>query len=90
MEELLKLLKDSNTRTIEEIARALETTVEDVNRQIEYLERIGMIKSITLLPTDRGCGDCNGCNGCNKSPAACKGCIPPGVEYSIGKAWEVS
>ncbi len=90
MEELLELLKDSKTRTIEEIAATLGTSVEDVKRQIEYLERIGMIKPFSLLPTDKGCGGCNGCKGCESSPAVCKGCIPPDVEYNMGKAWEVT
>lgn len=88
MEELLELLKDGNTKTPEEIAGILDTTVENVKRQIEYLEKTGMIKSVSHLPTEKG-KSCRGCSGCEGGPAACKGCIPPEELYNMGKVWEV-
>ncbi len=90
MERLLEILKDGNTRTIQELAAMLGTSAEDIKRQLEYLEHTGMIKNVNLLPSGNGCGDCNGCSGCESSPAACKGCIPPGADLNMGKVWEVS
>lgn len=90
MEKLLELLYDSNTRTVEELAMMLHTSVEDVKRQIEYLENTGIIKNISLLSHDNGCGSCQGCQSGEGSCAACKGCIPPDAGVNMGKVWEVS
>ncbi len=89
MEKLLELLRDGNTRTIEELAQLLDTSVEDVKRQLEYLEKTGIIRNVSLLP-DMGCSGCDTCNGCKNSPAACKGCMPPDAGVNMGKVWEVS
>ncbi len=89
MEELLKLLKGNNTRTTEEMAVMLNTSVADINRKLEYLEKIGAIQDESLLPTANGCGNCNGCNGCDGSSAACKGCIPPDAGKNMGRVWKV-
>lgn len=86
MEELLELLRNSNTRTIEELAVLLDTSTDDVLRRLEYLEMTGVIKNDSLFPTEKGC---DGCKGCEGGPAACKGCIPPDVAANMGKVWKV-
>lgn len=94
MEKLLDLLKDCNTRTVEELAVLLDTSVEDVKRKMEFLENTGMIKDSSILAKEKekSCGNCNGCNGCKGCEgghAACKGCIPPDAGMNMGKVWEV-
>ena len=89
MEELIELLKGCNTRTIEELALLLETSVDDVRRKLEYLENTGIIRNNSLLLHDKGCGSCQGCNKCSGSFAACKGCMPPDVDINMGQVWEV-
>ena len=47
MDELLRLLKDGNTRTIEQLAAELHTADADIRRQLEFLEHIGAIRRIS-------------------------------------------
>ena len=91
MQRLLALLKDGHSRTLEMLAAELETSTDDVERQLEYLERIGAIKKVPSLSEVKGSG-CAGCAGCNAgdgSPAACKGCIPQNASDNMGNLWEV-
>ena len=41
MEELIRLLKDGRSRTLEMLAMDLGTSVEKVKRDIEFLENMG-------------------------------------------------
>ena len=84
MQELLKLLKDGRSRTIEMLAEELHTSAADVRRQLEYLERIGTIRKVAF-PTGKGCSRCTGCDGGN----GCKGCMPANAESNMGEIWEV-
>ncbi|MBR6198746.1 MAG: DeoR family transcriptional regulator [Spirochaetales bacterium] len=64
MQELLDLLKDGQTRTIEMIAEELNTTAEDVRRKLEYLENVGILTNVCSLVDSRCSGGCAGCHGC--------------------------
>ncbi len=88
MERLLKLLEDGHARTLELLAMELDTNVDDVKRQIEYLENMGVIKRVVLQP--KGCTDCSGCSGKEHSDGnTCKGCLPDGGFKNMGEMWEV-
>ncbi len=89
MQKLLELLKDGNSRTLEILADELGTTTDDVTRQMEYLERIGVIRRVLQPFENKGCGTCSSCSGCSKNAAACKGCIPQNAALNMGEMWEV-
>jgi len=102
MQELLDLLKDGNCRTLEQLAKELGTTRDDVERKLEYLGHIGKIREVPGIASGTGCGDhggchgnggcsgCSGCSGCNGGgAAACKGCVPQNAGANMGKLWEV-
>ena len=62
MRDLLALLSDGRARTEKLLAIELNTTVEDVKRQIEYLEHMGIIRRVDMSCCNGGCGgDCNKC-----------------------------
>lgn len=82
MNELLKLLKDGHARSLEMLAMELDTTVEDVKRRIEYLERMNIIRRISL--NSAACGSCGGCEG-----GKCAGCMPEEGFRNMGEMWEV-
>ena len=46
MEELLNLLRDGHSRSIEMLAAELNTSIDDIIRRIEFLERAGMIRRV--------------------------------------------
>ena len=81
MKRLLELLKDGNSRTIEQLASELGTTANDITRQLEYLERIGMIRRVSFS-VQKSCGG-------NCDTAHCKGCIPKNAAMNMGEMWEV-
>ena len=89
MERLLELLRDGHARTLELLAMELDTDVEDVKRQIEYLENMGVIKRVALKP--KGCEQCSGCSGKGHPEGGntCKGCLPDGGFKNMGEMWEV-
>ena len=58
MKELLDLLAQRRTWSIEELAVQLNTGVEDVKRKIEFLENAGYLRQA------------NGCSGCCRGCAA--------------------
>lgn len=82
MDELLRLLKDGNTRTIEQLAEELHTSEADICRQLEYLEHIGAIRRLSAQ--ESGCGSCGNCAG-----GACKGCMPKNAKQNMGEIWEI-
>ena len=90
MQDLLELLKDGNSRTLEMMAKDLGTTTGDVIRRMEYLEHIGAIRQVAFMDNS-GCGSCSGCTGCSgESQAACRGCVPQNADVNMGKVWEVA
>ncbi len=46
MNELLNLLMDGRSRTIEMLASELNTSSEDILRKIDFLERAGLIRRV--------------------------------------------
>ena len=83
MQKLLELLKDGNSRTVEQLAAALDTTSADISRQLDFLEHIGAIRRVSF--SAKGCG--GSCSGC--SAAECKGCMPKNAAMNMGEMWEV-
>ena len=63
------------------LAMELGTTIEDVKRRIEYLERMNIIRRVSLNAPNCGC---NGCEG-----GKCAGCMPEGGFRNMGEMWEV-
>lgn len=95
MNELLNLLRDGHSRSIEMLAAELNTTTDDITRRIEFLERSGMIRRVLNIKNDcsQGCkgGYCPGCKAhAGKSGGTpCKGCLPEGGFKNMGEMWEV-
>lgn len=86
MNELIELLRDGKSRTVEMLAMELNTTVEKVNRDIDFLERTGVIRRITF---SGGGSQCNGCTGCSTGKKTCAGCMPKDGFQNMGIMWEV-
>ncbi len=87
MEKLIELLKDGRSRSIEMLATELGTSVEIVNREIEFLEMAGVIKRIDM--SARGCGG-GSCSGCDSKEKGCASCMPEGGFRNMGVMWEIS
>ncbi len=84
----MELLKDGHARTTKLLALELHTSVEDVARQMEYLEKMGIIKKVVF--SSKGCSGCSGCSsGKNAGEHTCKGCIPQDGFQNMGQMWEV-
>ncbi|MCR5824144.1 MAG: Lrp/AsnC family transcriptional regulator [Lachnospiraceae bacterium] len=86
MEKLLALLKDGKSRTPEMLAAELGVSVEDVKRDIEFLERTGVIVKVGFSENGHSC---NGCTGCGTGKKTCAGCMPEGGFKNMGYMWEV-
>ena len=70
------------------LAMELHTSVEDVTRQMEYLEHMGVIKRVVF--TSKGCSGCSGCStGDGSEGHTCKGCLPEEGVKNMGQMWEV-
>ncbi|MCR5079890.1 MAG: Lrp/AsnC family transcriptional regulator [Treponema sp.] len=80
MEELLNLLRDGHSRSIEMLAAELNITVDDVKRRIEFLERAGVIRRV------KNTKSCSGCHGCKTH----SGCIPENGFKNTGEMWLVN
>ncbi len=89
MNELLALLKDGKSRTPEMLAQELHTTVENVSRDIDFLERAGLIRRISFSDPHNLSPSCNGCSGCGTGKKNCAGCMPDGGFQNMGCMWEV-
>ena len=97
MEKLLSLLKDGRSRPVELIAAELGTSVADVRRKIEFLERAGAIRRVgaSCSACSGGCGghkscsSCPGGQGASSQGAACSSCMPEGGFKNMGVMWEV-
>ncbi len=92
MEELLNLLRDGHSRSIEMLAEELNTNTDDINRRIEFLERAGIIRRVMNIKNDcsQGCnsGHCPGCKA-HSGSTPCKGCLPEGGFKNMGEMWEL-
>lgn len=84
MEELLTLLKDGKSRSTAMIAAELNMSEAQVQRDIEFLERTGIIRRIEFSM----CGSCSGCSGGDRSKT-CPGCMPEGGFRNMGVMWEI-
>lgn len=85
MERLIDLLKDGKSRSLEMLAEELGISIEHLKRDLEYLERAGVIKRVEL---NVGGGSCSGCSGCDGG-SGCKGCMPDGGFQNMGSMWEI-
>nr|WP_326185583.1 FeoC-like transcriptional regulator [uncultured Oscillibacter sp.] len=57
MTELLELMRDGRAWSLEDLAQRLNTTPDQVKRQMEFLEQMGYLRRVG------GCGhDCKGCS----------------------------
>ena len=74
MDKLLELLKDGHARTIFQISEELNTTVPDIERKLEYMEHMGIIRKVK----PENCS-CSGCSGCSTH----------GKDFTCAKMWEV-
>ncbi|MBQ9538901.1 MAG: Lrp/AsnC family transcriptional regulator [Treponema sp.] len=93
MKRLLDLLKDGHSRPVDEIAAELETSVGDVRRKIEFLEKSGVIRRV-VSSAGNCTGTCSSCGGCSanagsRKSTACSGCMPEGGFKNMGTVWEV-
>ena len=93
MQVLLGKIKNGEGRSVAMLAEEMNTTVEDVTRTLEYLERIGVLRKTELgkFECNGRCSSCSGCSGKsgnNKGP--CKGSIPDQGFEHMGVIWEMS
>lgn len=90
MTSLLNMLKDGNARSIEIMAAQLDTSVEDIERMLEYMENTGVLKRTVLGQV--ACTDCKTCSGCDPSGKGSiyKGCMPDKGFQNMGVIWEVN
>ncbi|MCR5189650.1 MAG: Lrp/AsnC family transcriptional regulator [Treponema sp.] len=94
MEEVLALLKDGHSRSVEMLAAELNTSTDDILRRIEFLEHAGLIRKVLNTGSGQGCASasCSGCSGCScghNKKATCSGCLPDGGFKHMGQMWEV-
>ncbi|SCW51042.1 DeoR-like helix-turn-helix domain-containing protein [Ruminococcaceae bacterium YRB3002] len=87
MQDLIRLLKDGKSRSVGMIAAELGMSVEQVQRDIEFLEQNGIIRRIEFSM----CGDCSGCSGSSSGEdrKTCPGCTPEGGFKNMGVMWEI-
>ncbi len=71
------------------LAMELNTSVDRVERDIEFLERSGVIRRIRFSGAQNTASHCNGCSGCGTGGKACAGCMPEGGFQHMGVMWEV-
>lgn len=84
MQELIELLKDGRSRSVTMIAAELHKSVSQVERDIEFLEKTGVIRRIEFSM----CGSCTTCSG-GKEKKTCPGCMPEGGFKNMGVMWEI-
>lgn len=56
MIKLLELIKNGESWSLEDISIHMHTTVEDVKRQLEYLEHMGIVSKVLSCQTE--CRNC--------------------------------
>ncbi len=86
MQKLLELLKDGKSRSIEMLAAEMSVSTDQVKRDLEYLERMGVIRKNGYNQANGH--DCSTCGGCTDGQK-CKSCAPEGGFKNMGSMWEV-
>ena len=87
MEELLNLIRDGRSRTIEMLAAELNTDTDDILRKIDFLERSKIIRRVATSYSRK----CKGCShGGNCGGQACAACMPEGGFKNMGLMWEIN
>ncbi len=86
MQKLIELLKDGKSRTKEMLSQELGISSEQLDRDIDYLERMGVIRRTGYEEAQRH--DCSTCGGCADGQK-CKSCAPAGGFKNMGHMWEV-
>lgn len=61
MTQLLDLLDEGHAFSLTELAQRLQTNEDTVKAQMEYLERLGLLRKVNA---EFGCKDCSGGCGC--------------------------
>ncbi|MCR4789583.1 MAG: Lrp/AsnC family transcriptional regulator [Treponemataceae bacterium] len=91
MEELLALLKDGHSRSVEMLAAELNTSTEDILRRIDFLEHAGLIRRINFEDSSCSSKSCTGCSSGNGKckNKSCSSCQPKGGFKHMGQMWEV-
>ena len=89
MNELIELLRDGRSRTLEMLAMELDTSIENVKRDIDFLERMSVIRRIEFTGDGKTGQSCNGCTGCGTGKKTCDGCMPKDGFQNMGVMWEV-
>ena len=86
MQKLIELLKDGKSRTKEMLSEELGITSEQLDRDMDYLERMGIIRRTGYAEAQgHNCATCGGCQDGQK----CKSCAPEGGFKNMGLMWEV-
>ena len=81
MTKLLELLAEGRAYSVEDLAAALDTTPQEVKRQMEFLERTGYLHRVCA------CGhDCKGCSAhcgglAGNMPGHVGGCNTPNLKF---------
>ena len=86
MEQLLQILSDGRSRTIEMLANELGTTNDDILRKIDFLEQSKIIRRVATSYSKK-CAGCSHGGSCNTK--ACAACMPKGGFKNMGVMWEV-
>ncbi len=89
MERLIELLKDGRSRTLEMLAQETGTGIDRLKRDIDFLERTGVIRRVDYSMAQGSQGSCAGCTGCSSGGRGCAGCMPEGGFQNMGVMWEV-
>ncbi|MCR5685143.1 MAG: hypothetical protein K6G81_06925 [Lachnospiraceae bacterium] len=89
MNELIELLRDGRSRTLEMLAIELNTSIENVKRDIDFLERMNVIRRIEFTGDGKTGQSCDDCTGCGTGKKTCDGCLPKGGFQNMGVMWEV-
>ena len=86
MQKLIELLRDGKSRTKEMLSEELGITSEQLDRDMDYLERMGIIRRTGYAEAQgHNCATCGGCQDGQK----CKSCAPEGGFKNMGLMWEV-
>ncbi len=68
------------------LAAEMSVSTDQVKRDLEYLERMGVIRKIGYNQANGH--DCSTCGGCTDGQK-CKSCAPEGGFKNMGSMWEV-
>lgn len=67
-EKILELL-EKNSLTESQIAQKLNLSVYELKAALEYLSKMGYIRSVHVTPSSGCDGNCSGCSGCGSHSA---------------------